>query len=417
MSLSSDARDVGREVTFHFRWLCGGSASRPSIMPRMTPPPGCCHSLVGYQDRYLILFGGGSLAHFANDVYVYDMDSRRWSRKAPENSDMVPPRLAHSSAIHGDKMIVYGGQDLCSPVVYDDVLELDLVTWRWSVLQHAQASPEGPGARRLHNAHVVGGRMYVLMGTPTAPREAPLWYLDLHTNAWHHLKPTILHDGGTAAEPATMLSLCGCSSAVSGDCIYLFGGYRAEDGERSPFPQREYMNSLFQYNTRLNTWRSVRLHPLAPRPSARYAASLAVHDRYVYLFGGDANQSDVSLYFSDLWRIGVQDELAAWCKVNVAGALCPSARSGCAYTCARSSLFIFGGELPVGDLTIPWLYGADLFQLPLGYSGQLTLRASAARWLGAAAGQCRETFSVCSLPEEIPLTLGARCALEEYSEG
>ncbi|GET88079.1 hypothetical protein, conserved [Leishmania tarentolae] len=412
-----DVRDGERQVAFPFRWLRGGCASRPTITPAIPPPPGCCHSLVSYKDRYLILFGGGSLANFTNDVHVYDMDSRRWSRKTPENSDMVPPRLAHSSVIHGDKMIVYGGQDLCSPVVYDDVLELDLASWRWSVLQHAQGSPEGPGARRLHNAHVVGSRMYVLMGTPTAPREAPLWYLDLHTNAWHHLQPTVSQDGGTTAEPATILSLCGCSSAVSEDCIYLFGGHRAEDIERSPFPQREYMNSLFEYNTTLNTWRLVRLHPLAPRPAARYAAALVVHYSHVYLFGGDANQPDMSLYFSDLWRICAQDEPATWNKVNVAGAVCPSARSGCAYTCARSSLFIVGGELPAGDLTIPWLYAGDLFQLPLGYSDRLTLRATAARWLGTAAGQFTETLSLRFLPEKIPLPLGARYALEEYYEG
>ncbi|CAJ1024021.1 putative Galactose oxidase, central domain/Kelch motif containing protein [Leishmania shawi] len=411
MPLSSDARDGGREVALPFCWLYGVSADRPSIAPPVVPPPGCCHSLVSYQDRYLILFGGGSLAHFANDVFVYDMDSRRWSRKTPENSDMVPPRLAHSSVIHGDKMIVYGGQDLCSPVVYDDVLELDLATWRWSVLQHAQAGPGGPGARRLHNAHVVGNRMYVLMGTPAPPRETPLWYLDLHTNVWFHLQPTISHDSDTADEPAAMLSLCGCSSAASGDCIYLFGGYFAEDGERSSLSYREYVNSLFEYNTRLNMWRAVRLHPLAPCPAPRYAASLAVHANCLYLFGGDANQSDVSLYFSDLWRIRVQDDLATWRKVNVAGALRPSARSGCAYTCARASLFIVGGELPVSDVTIPWLYTADLFQLPLGYSGQLTLRVAVARWLGAAAGQFRE---LSSLPEKFPLTLGARCALDEY---
>ncbi|KAG5479945.1 hypothetical protein LSCM1_06363 [Leishmania martiniquensis] len=415
MPLQSGARDGGLEVALPFGWLCGGSVSRSSIVSPVTPPPGCCHSLVHYQDRYLILFGGGSLAHFANDVYVYDMDSRRWSRRAPENSDMVPPRLAHSSVIHGDKMIVYGGQDLCSPVVYDDVLELDLLTWRWSVLHHAQACPEGPGARLLHSAHTVGSRMYVLMGTPAVPGETPLWYLDLHTSMWHHLRPAVSHDGGSATESGAMLPLCGCSSAVSGDCIYLFGGYVAEDGERSPLSHREYVNTLFEYNTRLNTWRSVRLHPFAPRPAARYAASLAMHDGYVYLFGGDANEPDVSLYFGDLWRIRVQDEPATWCKVNVAGALCPSARSGCAYTCARSSLFIVGGELPVGDASIPWLYAADLFQLPLGYCGQLTLRAAAARWLGTTFGHHHDT-PLLLFPEDFPLPLGARCALDEYSE-
>ncbi|KAG5506717.1 hypothetical protein GH5_05930 [Leishmania sp. Ghana 2012 LV757] len=414
MPLQSGARDGSRKVAFPFGWLRGDSANRPFIALPVTPPPGCCHSLVRYNDRYLILFGGGSLAHFANDVYVYDADSRRWSRKSPENSDMVPPRLAHSSVIHGDKMIVYGGQDLCSPVVYDDVLELDLVTWRWSLLHHAPASPEGPGARLLHNAHVVGGRMYVLMGTPAVPGETPLWYLDLQTKMWHHLRPNLLLDGDTAEEPAAMLSLCGCSSAASGDRIYLFGGYFAEDGEGSPLSHREYVNTLFEYNTRLNTWRSVRLYSLAPRPAPRYAASLAIHAGYVYLFGGDANQLHVSSYFDDLWRIRVQDEPASWCKVIVVGTLCPSARSGCAYTCARSSLFIVGGELPVGDANTPWLYAADLFQLPLGYSGQLTLRAAAARWLGAAAWQCRNT-PVPFLPEGLPLTLGARCALDEYS--
>ncbi|KAG5506389.1 hypothetical protein JKF63_05892 [Porcisia hertigi] len=414
---SGGVGDRSWEVCLPFGWVSSSSTSRVFTKRFLTPPKGCCKSLVNYQERYLIMFGGGSLTFFTNDVFVYDLERRGWSFKATGNSDMVAPRLCHSSVIHRDKMIVYGGQSMSRPVLYDDVLELDLIRWRWSVLQCTPAGAEGPGARTLHCAHVNNDRMYVLMGVPPAPRETPVLYLDLHTRDWHYLSPILLQDVDTTAEPAAMPSLCGCSSAVSGDSIYLFGGYRSVEGEwdeQNLFFNCEYVNSLYEYNMVLNTWRSVSLHPCTPRPAPRYAASVGVHDGYLYLFGGDANQVGVPLYYGDLWRIRVQDGLPTWCRVKVAGAFSPSARSGCAYTCARASLFIVAGEVPLEN---PPYYGccpADLFQLPLGYSSQLTLRLTSARWLGTAARGRGETPS---LRKKISLTLGAQCALDEYYGG
>lgn len=413
-------------MSFPHRWLpeyrgyTGGAAASHS------PPPGCCQSLVLYQDRYLILFGGGSLRCFSNEVYVFDLDRHTWTRRQPENSDIVAPRLGHTAVVYKDAMIVYGGQNLHSPVIYDDVLRLDLVAWRWSLLQRAPPFPDGPGARRLHCAHVVGDCMYALLGSPGQTGEAPVWSLDLITGLWRNVGPasTATTDTATINEAGMLVlrdvppPLCGCCSALCGDHVYVFGGFLAAtvglvDDTQLPL---SYTQRLYAFNVRCSTWRLVRPASPFPRPPRRYAASMAVHGGYVYIFGGDANERMLSCYYNDVWRLQVSSPRASWELVSVAGRG-PSPRTGSAYACARSSLYVVGGETSPFTLSDEGTYSSEMFALPLGFSCALTLRDNAARWLGMRARQNHTRFSTDVMAGAwVRLSLGARQALQPYTQ-
>ncbi|KAK7202209.1 kelch domain-containing protein [Novymonas esmeraldas] len=377
----------GDDVALPFGWLRGSDAYlglRFTPLARH-PPCGCGQSIVCYRDRYLVLFGGGSLDYCGSDAYVYDMRQRRWSLQPAENRYMIASRLWHSAIVYGDSMIVYGGQNLWSPFFYNEVLELNLATWRWTVRAHAPEPPHGPGARILHNCHVFGSRMYVLMGTPMGQMGDALWYLDLTSDEWHPLRPTIVGGSGAAGEVATVPALYGCSTAVSGDRIYIFGGRQCSDNNSEATPW-VYTNSLYEYNTTQNTWRTLTVQPSLQRPAARYAAAMVVHGGCLYLFGGDANQSGSARYFCDLWCLRLSRETLSWHPVHVAGPVRPSVRSGCAYVYARAALVLFGGELPSIDGTTIGDYTNDFLFLPLGCSCGLALGDNAARWLSTSLG-------------------------------
>lgn len=406
--------DVGHD--FPFCWLLRSPSGAPDASAALSspPPPGCCHTLVCYHDRFLILFGGGSVNSFVCNVFVYNLETHQWLRTLPENSDAMTPRLCHTAVLHGDTMIVYGGQDLHSPVVYDDVWALDITTWRWTLLQHAPEPPEGPGARRLHCAQVVGDYMYVLLGAPGVLGAAPVWRMHVPSLEWQHLSPTNYSSPGSESDtPTHVPALRGCSSAVCGDRIYLYGGFWTvdrEDVDDSP-PWLHFESALYEYNTLLNTFCEVFVRDFIS-PAPRYASALAAHSNFVYLFGGDASQRDGNVYFHRVWRLQVRGSTHThWQPLRIRGSPAPTARSGCAYTCARASLFVFGGELAtvedgshVSGLCVH-ANADDLFQLPLGYAPQLTLRESAARWIGAATAPPRAVPTV-------PMPAGARHTLE-----
>lgn len=66
------------------------------------------HTAVTYLERYIVIFGGGSVSSCYNDVVVLDTQALSWIR--PEVSGPVPPiRAGHASALLGTLMYMIGG--------------------------------------------------------------------------------------------------------------------------------------------------------------------------------------------------------------------------------------------------------------------------------------------------------------------
>lgn len=400
------------------------------------PPCVCCGSLVSYLDRFLIAFGGSSADHMSRDIYVYDLDheERGWTRKATHHSEVVQARLIHSAVVYKDTMIVFGGRCMYTDwpsLILGDVLVLDLTTWTWAVvMEESPAAPEGPGPREFHSAHVVGDRMYVMMGFSTeeeSPRCSNVWYLDLTRWTWREVRDV------QCLSAAPRSSLVGHSTAIEGDTLYIFGGKSSRLGE-------EWSNDLHAFHFPTHSWRRF---ATASHPPARYGGALAVSNGVIFLYGGDCGTS----YFGDFWCLDTRSTTPDWQEMPLDPAACPptrsvssraprnflsrtdetescrtaeksvcgssmlqlaprswgnldrpTPRSGCSYTTARGALFVMGGEgfapRDSGDslLGFPAVikdntavsYLNDLYMYPLGFSGQLSLLENAARWLSSA---------------------------------
>lgn len=111
-----------------------------------TPPPArSAHAAAAYQSRYLLVFGGGSIANCFNDLYVLDTESMHWSCPATQGPPPTP-RAGHAGDVIGDSWYIVGGGNNTSGCT--DMVALDLtplgssddtsLPLTWSVVSQAE---------------------------------------------------------------------------------------------------------------------------------------------------------------------------------------------------------------------------------------------------------------------------------------
>ncbi|KAL0045620.1 hypothetical protein WJX82_011651 [Trebouxia sp. C0006] len=89
-----------------------------------TPPPArSAHAAAAYQQRYLLIFGGGSVANCFGDLYVLDTESMHWSCRATQGPPPAP-RAGHAGDVLGDSWYIVGGGNNTSGCT--DMVALDL---------------------------------------------------------------------------------------------------------------------------------------------------------------------------------------------------------------------------------------------------------------------------------------------------
>lgn len=71
----------------------------PPLLPAGTPPgPRSAHAAAVFRDRYLLVFGGGSVAHCNNELHCLDTQTMEWSQ--PGSDGPVPPPRAGEGQPH-----------------------------------------------------------------------------------------------------------------------------------------------------------------------------------------------------------------------------------------------------------------------------------------------------------------------------
>jgi len=63
------------------------------------PSARSAHAATSYLDRFLLIFGGGSVAHCYNDLHVFDVEMGTWETVAVEGP--VPSPRAGECRVHG----------------------------------------------------------------------------------------------------------------------------------------------------------------------------------------------------------------------------------------------------------------------------------------------------------------------------
>lgn len=183
---------------------------------------GC--SLTAYRDRSLFLFGGAGPGISHNDLWEYRIDLERWIDHTPRlleaGGAVYPaPRAYHVSAIHNDKLIIFGG--FGTEIEEEGIWIYDIQTE--SLKYHPTFGEEKCGRFGVCSWAYDGG-LFVTTGQKAGKLvPSTLHRLDLSTLLWHELKvegsvpPARTYAAATMVDDSTVL-LHGGSTA---DAVYL----------------------------------------------------------------------------------------------------------------------------------------------------------------------------------------------------
>lgn len=99
--------------------------SQPQVSGK-GPSPRSASAMAVYQDRYLLVFGGGSVATCFSDLFVLDTQAMAWSQPLQQGAK-VSPRAGHTGVVIGDIWYIVGGGNNvkgCTDLLAADLSEL-----------------------------------------------------------------------------------------------------------------------------------------------------------------------------------------------------------------------------------------------------------------------------------------------------
>ncbi|OJD37907.1 kelch repeats protein [Diplodia corticola] len=177
-------------------------------------------------DNELFLFGGeyfnGALAHFYNDLFVYNIHRDEWRRVTSPNTPL--PRSGHAWTRGGnDKAIYLFGGEFSSPKQgtfyhYNDLWRLEPSSREWMRLE---SKGKGPPARSGHRMTYFKNYIILFGGFQDTSQQTrylnDVWIYDTATYAWHEPK---LPSVGQRPDPRSSFSFLPSDAGA-----VLYGGY------------------------------------------------------------------------------------------------------------------------------------------------------------------------------------------------
>ncbi|KAF1780930.1 Kelch-type beta propeller [Phytophthora cactorum] len=180
-----------------------------------------------------------------NQVWMFDIASKIWERWTD-----FPIGICHHQvvAVDDNQVLVLGGEKDCAASRHMDLYKCSTLKHAdgslptWTLVQAAiGAATSLPQSRAFHTASTIHVRLDTIVfmyGGKSVDDEilGDAWYLSLDDYTWSRLPSSVSLDPGPRI---------GCSSAVIGECVYIFGGKDREDKFRS---------DLWRYNTFDRLW-------------------------------------------------------------------------------------------------------------------------------------------------------------------
>ncbi|XP_019350873.1 rab9 effector protein with kelch motifs [Alligator mississippiensis] len=224
-------------------------------------------------------------------------------------------------------VVVVGGADPANSFSDARLLELGALRWappRWTGLL----------ARYEHATFVPAGRprsLWVFGGADQAGNRSSVQVLNAELGTWESPEVT-----GTRPLPRTFHS----SSAVVGDCLYVFGG-----GDKGAEPVKD--QRLHVFDTVTLTWSQPEVH--GDPPASRQGHAVVAVGSRLFLHGGLAGEK----FYDDLFCLDTSD--MKWEKVPATGDV-PGGRAAHSAAAFKDHFYIFGGVDPTGALDTMYRY-------------------------------------------------------------
>lgn len=237
------------------------------------------HSAVYYPKLDVMIIFGGQSEKYCNDTHVLDFKSSCW-RPINAFGDVPCGRYYHSGVLHGDSMIVFGGEKRMDTYL-NDLYILDLKDYCWTRIDSNEQ--DIPGKRYNHSACIYDSKMFIFGGYGGKVRYNDLWQFDINTKVWKLVDCC----GEIPGE------MSGHSANVIGDEMFIFGGGR----------NHVYYSKLYRYNFHTREFQIVESRGDIPEPRGYH--KMVVYKGDLYLFGGDSKLK----YFDDMFRVRTFENL------------------------------------------------------------------------------------------------------------
>lgn len=105
----------------------------------------------------MYIFGGLGSNGYKNDLYIYDIHLKKWS-KPNFTGDKPSSRHLHTALIYNEKMFIFGGKN---DTYLNDIFEYDFELNHWSKIEE---SGDVPQKRYGHTAVQIFGTMLISGG-------------------------------------------------------------------------------------------------------------------------------------------------------------------------------------------------------------------------------------------------------------
>jgi N-acetylneuraminic acid mutarotase len=241
------------------------------VAPSINPPGWRVNDAMAPLGDKVLMFGGNDLCYGLADTWQWE--GATWTHLAPTTSPSA--RDGHAMASLGGKIILFGGSDDLFPGVPKRHVVGD--TWEWDGVTWTQLAPAtSPPARAGHAMTTVGNKIILFGGTGAGGVVLG------DTWEWDSLTWALV---GSGTNPTART---GHAMAALGQKVVLFGGQAAEAG----FGVAETpLHDTWEWDGA--TW--TQLAPLT-YPTARSAHAMATLGDKVVLFGG--------INANDTWVLG-----------------------------------------------------------------------------------------------------------------
>ncbi|XP_069120568.1 rab9 effector protein with kelch motifs-like [Argopecten irradians] len=192
----------------------------------------------------IYVFGGADPTGNMNDIQVLDTSTNSWSTP-PITGKPPSPRTFHTTAVVGDRFIVYsGGHSGPDPVGDRQVHCFDSKSGSWSIL-HVQG--DSPKPRHGHVMVGIGNRLFIHGGMAGASFYDDLHILDLNKRCWSNARKKKVFPSARAAH----------SGMAYETDLYIFGGMNREGA----------LDDLHRLDTVSMVWTKMELQ--GPPPACR----------------------------------------------------------------------------------------------------------------------------------------------------
>ncbi|KAL8150938.1 hypothetical protein V2J09_020746 [Rumex salicifolius] len=266
-----------------------------------------------------------------NKLYVFNLEDQTWS-VTDGTGDVPPPRVGVTMEAVKDVIYVFGGRDVEHKEL-NELYSFDTRTNEWTLLYNG--NQPGPVHRSYHSIASDDRYVYVFGGCGDAGRLNDLWAYDSVDRAWVQF-PLPCESCKGRGGPGL--------AVVDGKVwvVYGFAGHEADD--------------VYCFDLGKREWSEV--ETIGEKPSARSVFSTTAIGKYLVIFGGEVDPSDLGHLGAGKFSgeaYALNTETRVWKKLED-GLGCedhPGPRGWCAFAGGelddKPGLLVYGGNSPSND--------------------------------------------------------------------